>query len=330
MLDLIIEPMQFGFMQRALLVSALAAIACGVVGTFVVLRGMAFLGDAIAHSALTGMAAAFLLGVNVFLGALIWAVPASLTISAISRRAGVRIDAVIGVMFAGGFAVGIILINTSENYAGDLLGVLFGNVLGASWGDVLAVALLAGGVLLVVRLFYKELVFTTYDADVAQASGVPARFLAYLLPPTSCPDHRSGPQNRRQRDGNVAAGSARRNGRAAGAPFGQHHGRNGGGGPGCHRGGAVLVLPPEPAHRPGHRSRIRRPPSDSGRPVPAPLDVPGPPPPTTGDHETRRNPLTRNAVTRCNYNRMMQLASAIPVLTTTWRQWRTAPRHPWR
>ncbi len=182
MLDLIIEPMQFGFMQRALLVSALAAIACGVVGTFVVLRGMAFLGDAIAHSALTGMAAAFLLGVNVFLGALIWAVPASLTISAISRRAGVRIDAVIGVMFAGGFAVGIILINTSENYAGDLLGVLFGNVLGASWGDVLAVALLAGGVLLVVRLFYKELVFTTYDADVAQASGVPARFLAYLLP----------------------------------------------------------------------------------------------------------------------------------------------------
>ena len=110
LLDLIIEPMQYGFMQRALLVSALAAIACGVVGTFVVLRGMAFLGDAIAHSALTGMAAAFLLGANLFLGALIWAVPASLTISAVSRRAGVRIDAVIGVMFAGGFAVGVILV----------------------------------------------------------------------------------------------------------------------------------------------------------------------------------------------------------------------------
>ena len=182
LLDLIIEPMQYGFMQRALLVSALAAIACGVVGTFVVLRGMAFLGDAIAHAALTGMAAAFLLGANLFLGALIWAVPASLTISAVSRRAGVRIDAVIGVMFAGGFAVGVILIDASENYAGDLLSVLFGNVLGASWGDVLAVALLAGGVLFVVHLFYKELVFTTYDADVAQASGVPVRFLEYLLP----------------------------------------------------------------------------------------------------------------------------------------------------
>ena len=182
MLDLIIEPMQFGFMQRALLVSALAATACGVVGTFVVLRGMAFLGDAIAHSALTGMAAAFLLGINIFVGALLWAIPASLTISAVTRRAGVRIDAVIGVMFAGGFAVGVIIIDTSANYAGDLLSVLFGNVLGASWYDVLAVGLLAAGVLLVVRLFYKELVFTTYDATVAEASGVPVRFLEYMLP----------------------------------------------------------------------------------------------------------------------------------------------------
>ena len=84
MLDFLIEPMQFGFMQRALLVSALAATACGVVGTFVVLRGMAFLGDAIAHSALTGMAVAFIFGGSIFLGALLWAVPASLMISALS------------------------------------------------------------------------------------------------------------------------------------------------------------------------------------------------------------------------------------------------------
>jgi len=174
--------MQYGFMQRALLVSALAATACGVVGTFVVLRGMAFLGDAIAHSALTGMAAAFLFGANIFLGALCWAVPASLAISLISRRSGVRLDAVIGVLFAGGFAVGVILINASENYAGDLMSILFGNVLGASWNDVLAVGLLAGGVLFVVWLLYKELVFTTYDSAVAEASGLPVRFLEYLLP----------------------------------------------------------------------------------------------------------------------------------------------------
>lgn len=182
MLDLIIEPMQYGFMQRALLVSALAATACGVVGTFVVLRGLAFLGDAIAHSALTGMAVAFLFGANIFLGALLWAVPASLAISAASRRSGIRMDAVIGVLFAGGFAVGVIIINTSAKYSGDLLGILFGNVLGASWYDVLAVGLLAGGVLLIVRLLYKELVFTTYDSAVAEASGLPVRFIEYLLP----------------------------------------------------------------------------------------------------------------------------------------------------
>ena len=182
MLDLILEPMQYGFMQRALLVSALAATACGIVGTFVVLRGMAFLGDAIAHSSLTGMGVAFVFGANIFLGALIWAAPASLIISALSRRSGVRIDAIIGVMFAGGFAVGVIIINSLESLAGDLLGILFGNVLGASWMDVLNVGLLAVGVTVVVRAFYKELVFTTYDPAVAEAAGGPVRFLEYMLP----------------------------------------------------------------------------------------------------------------------------------------------------
>lgn len=182
LIALIVEPMQYGFMQRALFVSVLAAIACGVVGTFVVLRGMAFLGDAIAHSALTGMAVAFLFNANIFLGALLWAVPASLCVSLVSRRAGIRLDAVIGVLFAGGFAVGVILISLSPSYTGDILSILFGNVLGASWSDVTAVGLLAGGVILVVWLFYKELVFTTYDSSVAEASGVPVRFLEYLLP----------------------------------------------------------------------------------------------------------------------------------------------------
>ena len=182
MLDLIIEPMQYGFMQRALFVSALAATACGIVGTFVVLRGMAFLGDAIAHSSLTGMGVAFIFGANVFLGALIWAVPASLAISLLSRRSGIRIDAIIGVMFAGGFAVGVIIINSLARFSGDLLGILFGNVLGASWLDVMSVGVLALGVTAVVWAFYKELVFTTYDATVAEAAGVPVRFLEYLLP----------------------------------------------------------------------------------------------------------------------------------------------------
>ena len=85
-------------------------------------------------------------------------------------------------MFAGGFAVGVIIINSLASYAGDLLGILFGNVLGASWLDVLSVGILAVGVTAVVRAFYKELVFTTYDPAVAEAAGVPVRFLEYMLP----------------------------------------------------------------------------------------------------------------------------------------------------
>ena len=181
MLDFLIEPMQFGFMQRALLVSALAATACGVVGTFVVLRGMAFLGDAIAHSALTGMAVAFLFGGSIFLGALLWAVPASLAISALSRRSGIRVDAIIGVVFAGGFAVGVIIINSLENRAGDLLGILFGTCW-ARRGGRAGNRILAAAVVAIRARVFQELVFTTYDSAVAEASGVPVRLLEYMLP----------------------------------------------------------------------------------------------------------------------------------------------------
>lgn len=182
MLDLITEPLGFAFMQRALLASGLAAIVCAVVGTFVVLKGLAFMGDAVAHSSLTGMSIAFLFGGNVFWGALAWAVPASLVITLISRKASLRLDTAIGIIFAGGFALGIILISRANNYTADLFGFLFGNVLGASWNEVALIGIIAGLVLLVLLIFYKELLFTSYDATVAAASGIPVRFIYYLLP----------------------------------------------------------------------------------------------------------------------------------------------------
>ncbi len=181
-MDLITEPLGFAFMQRALLASGLAAIVCAVVGTFVVLKGLAFMGDAVAHSSLTGMSVAFLFGGNVFWGALAWAVPASLVITLISRKASLRLDTSIGIIFAGGFALGIILISRANNYTADLFGFLFGNVLGASWNEVALIGIIAGLVLLVLLIFYKELLFTSYDATVAAASGIPVRFIYYLLP----------------------------------------------------------------------------------------------------------------------------------------------------
>ncbi len=182
MTEALTEPWEFAFMQRAFLAAGLAALVCAVVGTFVVLKGLAFMGDAVAHSSLTGMAVAFLFGGNVFWGALAWAVPASLVITLISRRANLRLDTAIGIIFAGGFALGIILISRVSGYTANLFSFLFGSVLGASWNEVALIGGIAGGVLLVVLAFYKELLFTSYDTTVAAASGIPVRFVQYLLP----------------------------------------------------------------------------------------------------------------------------------------------------
>ena len=182
MIDGLVDPLEFGFMQRAFLAAGLAAIVCAVVGTFVVLKGMAFMGDAVAHSSLAGMSVAYLFGGNVFWGALAWAVPASVAMTGISRRTNLRLDTSIGIIFATGFAIGIILMSRVSNYTADLFGLLFGNVLGVSWSEVALIGGMAGGVLVVVFAFYKELLYTSYDATMSAVSGIPVRFVQYLLP----------------------------------------------------------------------------------------------------------------------------------------------------
>jgi len=182
MIDALIGPWEFIFMRQALLAAMFAALVCSVVGVFVVLRGMAFMGDAVAHSSLAGMSIAYLFGGSVFWGAFAWALPASLAITFISRRANLKMDTAIGIIFASGFAVGIILISQVDNYTADLFSLLFGNVLGVSWGEVLLIGLVTGGILLIIAAFYKELLFTAYDATMSAASGIPVRFIQYLLP----------------------------------------------------------------------------------------------------------------------------------------------------
>lgn len=182
MIDAFADPLQYAFMQRAFIAASLAAVVCAVVGTFVVLRGLAFMGDAVAHSCLTGMATAYAFGGSVFWGAMGWAIPASIVITYISRRAKVRLDTSVGIVYAGGFALGIIIVSRVSNYTADLFSFLFGNVLGVSWSDVLLIGVVSGVVLLAVGLFYKELLFSSYDATMAAAAGVPVRLMQYLLP----------------------------------------------------------------------------------------------------------------------------------------------------
>ena len=105
-----------------------------------------------------------------------------MAITFISRHARIRLDTSVGIIYAGGFALGIIVASQASNYTSDLFSFLFGNVLGVSWSEVILIGAVAGVVLSVVGLFYKELLFTSYDATMAAASGIPVRLMQYLLP----------------------------------------------------------------------------------------------------------------------------------------------------
>jgi manganese/iron transport system permease protein len=175
----IVEPLQLAFMQRALLAALLIAVVGGVVGTFVVLKGLAFIGDALAHAAFAGVATAYVLGGSIYLGSVLAAVATALAIGFVSRRARVSFDTAIGILFVGAFAFGIMLISASRSYTVDLFSFVFGDVLGVGWEDLRVMAVLTALVLALVALFYREVVFTAYDPTMAEASGVPVTVVQY-------------------------------------------------------------------------------------------------------------------------------------------------------
>jgi manganese/iron transport system permease protein len=180
-LDLLIAPLGYDFFVRALIASALVGVACAIVGSFVVLKGMSFIGDAVSHAAFPGIVIAYLIGAPIILGGAIAAIGTALGIGAITRRSGLRSDAIIGVLFAGMFALGVAIFSLIPNYVGDLFHFLFGDVLGISVGDLAALTLLVLGLLLVMRLLWKELLFSTFDPLGAGAAGLPVRRLDDLL-----------------------------------------------------------------------------------------------------------------------------------------------------
>jgi manganese/iron transport system permease protein len=181
MMEFLIGPWQFGFMERALVGGILVGTICAVIGTYVVLRGLAFIGDALAHAAFPGIVIAYMLKANIYLGAAIFTVGTALGIGFISRRARTSYDTSIGILFAGAFALGILLMSTIQGYTADLFSFLFGNILGVSATDLFVVGVLAAIVLTAVALCYKELLLLSFDPIVAEAMGYPVQTLNYLL-----------------------------------------------------------------------------------------------------------------------------------------------------
>ena len=177
----LVDPFSYGFMQRGLAATLLIGVVCAVMGTFVVLKGLAFIGDAVSHAAFPGLVIAYILGLPLYLGGAVAAVGTALAIGLVSRRGRLRFDTSVGVLFAGTFAFGVLLFSTINGYVGDLLGYLLGNVLGISIGDLVQVAVLGAIVLAIVIVTRKELLYATFDPLGAAASGLPVAGLEYLL-----------------------------------------------------------------------------------------------------------------------------------------------------
>jgi manganese/iron transport system permease protein len=164
-------------MQRALLEVILMGLTCGLIGTYVVLRGMAFIGDALAHAIFPGVVIAFLLEASFFVGALLFGVLTAFMIGLLARNRRVSEDTAIGVLFAGMFALGVVLISTVGSYTADLASFLFGDVLGVGLDDIVASAAIGALVLGTLIFFHKELVLVAFDNEMAEAAGLPVWLL---------------------------------------------------------------------------------------------------------------------------------------------------------
>jgi manganese/iron transport system permease protein len=180
-MDFLLAPLAYEFMQRGLLASLMVGVLCAVVGCYVVLRSMAFLGDALAHAIMPGVAIAYLLKGDLLIGALVAAILVALGIGWLSRQGTLKEDTAIGILFAGALALGVALISTIQTYALDLTHILFGNVLGVSVNDLWLTALLGMIVLTTIVLLYKEFLVISFDPVLAATLRLPTELLRNVL-----------------------------------------------------------------------------------------------------------------------------------------------------
>ncbi len=176
MLELILEPLSFEFMRNALFTAILLGVLCAVVGSYLIVQRMGLLGDVIAHAVLPGLAIAFFLGVDIFLGAFISGTLSTFVIAWIQSQSRVKVDVAMALVFSGFLALGILLITVLRSKL-DLHHFLFGDILGVTTGDVWRTLVITLVILCLVKLFYKELLFYTFDALGAQACGLPINLI---------------------------------------------------------------------------------------------------------------------------------------------------------
>lgn len=179
-IDWLIEPLTFEFMRHALAVGVMAGIVCPVIGSYLIVQRISMLGDVMAHSVLPGLVIAFFLKVDILIGAFITGIISAFTIAWLRVQTRVKVDAAMALVFSSFFALGVMLITLFRSKV-DLDGYLFGNILGVTTTDVWRTGLVTLVVLGLVKLFYKEMLFYTFDRIGAEAMGLPVNLIYFGL-----------------------------------------------------------------------------------------------------------------------------------------------------
>jgi len=181
MIDWLTQPLTYGFMQRGMVAAVIVGVVCAVIGCYVVLRGMAFIGDALAHAILPGVAISYLVGGNLLIGALAASIVVALGIGLFSRRGVVKEDTAIGILFAAALALGVALISSIRTYAVDLSHILFGDILGVSPSSLLLIAILSFLVIAAILVLYRPFLVISFDPVLASTLKMPTELLRNLM-----------------------------------------------------------------------------------------------------------------------------------------------------
>ena len=180
-MNILFEPFQFEFFRNGVMVSLLVGALCGLIGVYIVLRGMSYIGHGLSHAIFGGAVVSFVMTWNFYVGAGLWGFLAALLINQTVRRTRISADAAIGVITTASFAIGVALISRYRRFTRSFDAALFGNILGVTTQDVLVVAAVTIVVMLIVFFMYKQLLFTTFDSDVAQVYGVKTEWVDTLF-----------------------------------------------------------------------------------------------------------------------------------------------------
>jgi manganese/iron transport system permease protein len=180
-MEFLAGPWEYEFWQRAFLVAMMSGVVCGVIGSHVVLRGMAFIGDAVSHAVFPGLAVAFVFGFDLVIGGAVAGVITALLVAVFAQNRRLKEDSVIGIFFAAAFGLGIVILSSAPGYSGSLESFLFGSILGISDRDVITIAAIGGLLLLVALALHKEFVAATLDRELARSMGLPVFALDIAL-----------------------------------------------------------------------------------------------------------------------------------------------------